>query len=542
MDFGISALVVPQDADEQGLLAPKAHAPILLPSHLDAWVQTAPIPDPDPDVALWLHGPQRGVADVQIVWRADLTDELLKQATDTDEETATSAGEVALAMVEALPPVSAEAMSVPFLAAKRWLEGQSEPESFDVEGARDIDEGGLDPKLESAPRAAVLWQGEQSRVIRAKELRPGQTIVIPSSYGGINHGNWAPASRVPVKDVAELAAWRHGRRATLRLHEAVLHSLFNTEIAISRPSSSDSETLDDRDVVLDWLRSPEAATTDSEFRDLLDLLRGDSKSLRVERLSLAPGDNAGEYLLAIGKRRPVRPDEEAVVDERFTTDGSRSSFTGVAVTLADHLSGVADMASGFAERMGLSQDLVADLRLAGEWHDAGKADPRFQRWLHGGSEFKALVQAAPLAKAAARLASRSAIRLAREQARYPAGGRHELMSIVLMESGGDPLAGRAGDWTLVQHVVASHHGYCRPLAPWVPDPAPVDVPFSRDGLEYTASSGHDLARLDSGIAERFWQMVRRYGWWGLAWLEMLLRLADHRQSEHEQTSKEKRNA
>jgi CRISPR-associated endonuclease/helicase Cas3 len=235
-------------------------------------------------------------------------------------------------------------------------------------------------------------------------------------------------------------------------------------------------------------------------------------------------------------------DEDADIDDRVTTDDSTSSFTGVEVPLADHLAGVADVASGFAARLGVPGDLVADLRLAGEWHDAGKADPRFQRWLHGGSEFKALVQPAPLAKGTARLASRSAMRQARERAGYPAGGRHELMSLVLMESADGVLTARAGDWTLVQHVVASHHGHCRPLAPWVPDPHPVDVSFSRDGIRCGGSSAHDLARLDSGVADRFWQVVRRYGWWGSAWLETLLRLADHRQSESEQITAARHNA
>lgn len=84
------------------------------------------------------------------------------------------------------------------------------------------------------------------------------------------------------------------------------------------------------------------------------------------------------------------------------------------------------------------------------------------------------------------------------------------------------------------HLVASHHGRCRPFAPVVNDSEPLRVESAILGPLMSAASDTGLEQLDSGVPGRFWRLVRRYGWWGLAWLEALMRLADHRCSEEEQ--------
>jgi CRISPR-associated endonuclease/helicase Cas3 len=535
VDFGIRALPVP--ANPTGLLAPRANAPVLLPAHLDSWVQTAPLPVPDPEVGLWLHGPQRTTADVQVVWRADLSADALTP--DADDDAAEQLEGSSLAALEALPPAAGEAMQVPFAAVRSWLEGRPEPAIADVEGV--ADDGAIGRGREAAgsprPRCAIAWLGEDSRIIAPQELRPGMTIVVPATYGGIAHGTWNPNCADPVQDVGELAVFEQRGRARLRLHPEVLTNWFGDQAGAPRPADHDvdPEAADEREHVTAWLNTV-AAPADlgpviAHLRH--EVRRSPRRGLTIDTITAARLGPDGAlvtfpYLLVGGSRRASDAAEVSSEDDR-------ASFTGREIGLAAHLAGVRDHVTDFAARVGLPPKVVADVALAGWWHDAGKADPRFQRMLHGGSEFRACVAPEPLAKSAAVTQDQAARRLIRARSGYPEGARHEVMSLALLESAADALANHAADWDLVLHLVASHHGWCRPLAPCVVDPKPVTVEIEHAGITVTASSAHQLERLDSGIGERFWRLVRRYGWWRLAWLEAVLRLGDHRRSEAEQT-------
>jgi CRISPR-associated endonuclease/helicase Cas3 len=89
----------------------------------------------------------------------------------------------------------------------------------------------------------------------------------------------------------------------------------------------------------------------------------------------------------------------------------------------------------------------------------------------------------------------------------------------------------------VLHLIASHHGYCRPFAPVVVDNDPREV--SWEGVEIRSSEllAHPAHHLSSGVARRFWAFTREFGWWGSAYLEACLRLADWAASEIEQKGK-----
>jgi CRISPR-associated endonuclease/helicase Cas3 len=527
VDFGVLALDVPTGEDLTALLAPKSNAPTLLPAYLDLWSQTSPPPSQLPDVSLWLHGPGSGPADVQVVWRADLTENVLQRG---DVEAAT-------AIVAAVRPSSLEAMSLPFATVRAWLANQSARDFADTEGATPGD----DEEPKAAGRRALRWTGDESEIVDATSLKPGHTIVVPATYGGIRGGCFDATAAEPVSDCAEQAALFARGRPVLRLHPVVVENLGLT-LPLDEP--------DEVRVALGRLASNDDWPAWKRLWAQRLARRGGSFVVAVDLDSCWTVLEAGRVPIA-DLRRVFQPEESFEDGVELTTDNDVSFCAGRTVSLSEHSADVETFAREYATRCGLGAWLAEHLALAAWLHDIGKADPRFQLMLRGGSEIELFKDETLWAKSAMSPGAREQRRIARLRSGYPGGGHlHAVQSVAMLQARRDDLrqrlqevdASKEPDLDLVLHLVASHHGECRPFAPALIDNSPVDVSLDSHEsdkfgtLTFAAtSSENNLHRLDSPLADRFWGLVAKYGWQELCWLEAILRLADHRASEAGQT-------
>lgn len=499
----VSSLALSDLPDEA--TAPKDQAPLVLQTHMDAWFQTCPEPIVQPRVDHFLHGMERSVAaEVSIVWRRDLSPEVLQM----------------------VPPRQIECMQVPIGVARAWLRGQDEIEVADVPGP--VDEHPAEPEKPNLS-PCLRWEGirEGAVEVSADSIRPGDLLVVETARGGISNQTWDPGSSDTVSDLGDRAQLEYGRRATLRLDSDLINYIGDEQLAKTleetRPSPEREPDADRSrpDSIRAWLGEFLLALRSMDSDSTVGWLSRTLEILLEKGFDIFPVDGADgsrPYYVLVQRERLDGP---AAVDER-TMDGSdeANSLQGTGATLRLHLDGVARRASRFAEMLLLPNELAGDLRLAGQLHDVGKVDSRFQEQLVGGDPVALRMLEEPLAKS---------LRGTRRVHRYPQGMRHELASLVMVESNSSVLE-HAHDPDLVLYLIGTHHGYGRSLPQLRPDALPQELRYESNGHILTANTKSIDASLAIAMMDRFWRLVEKYGYYGLAWLEAIFRLADHRES------------
>ncbi|MBL9145343.1 MAG: type I-U CRISPR-associated helicase/endonuclease Cas3 [Verrucomicrobiaceae bacterium] len=533
VDFGLhsmtAAVTAARSTDEEAfnaLLSPRSNAPVLLPAYLDCWAQTNPGPAADPDVAIFLHGPQRDMTDVQVCWRADLPDDDSLWA-DT---------------VALCPPTALECLPVPLHVVRQWLLEGTDARDLSGDAPATAPEQTRDDKPSALKTSALIWLGlkkgeNQSKLLSGvRDLQPGNTLVLRAQEDGWNDLGHVPGATPVTIDQAERGIAAIRRRAIVRIHPAI----WPTAGEATEKLKTWAMQSEDAEELCQWKRGEVSETLAAAAKELkashpelahrlLHLSATKQRQLDVE---LYPASDGQVYGRVITVREPYFPDEVAN-DQASADDGPDDPLleTPMPMGLEEHTAQVTALAASYASLLGLGPFTQA-ISTAARLHDIGKADRRFQAMLNASDVASAMTLPRLLAKSASIPASPAGRKRLRELAGLPDGFRHEMLSVALASTpeAASLLPADALRKALVIHLIASHHGQARPFAFVVDDEAPPAVELTTSGAHLRLTSEQRISQpahaLDSGLAERFWQLTRHHGWWGLALLEAVLRLAD----------------
>jgi CRISPR-associated endonuclease/helicase Cas3 len=183
------------------------------------------------------------------------------------------------------------------------------------------------------------------------------------------------------------------------------------------------------------------------------------------------------------------------------TEGSKAARK--AVEWKVHNEDVVSNAKKIVYGLPLSVEVSNAVILAAKFHDLGKRRTRFQRIL-GNMETGVLL---------AKSGKRQVLGLREDY-------RHEFGSLfdVLDQAEFNNLSNEMNEMKdLVLHLIAAHHGRGRPH-------------FQLDEAFEPEPNGKDVSMIAAEVPRRFARLQRKYGRWGLAYLESLLRAADYEAS------------
>jgi CRISPR-associated endonuclease/helicase Cas3 len=438
---------------------------------LDAWALTSarePIPG-RPLVDPWLHGIESEPPQTVVVWREEVRDlaGLLRQH-----------GRRAAASIE-------EWFEVHPIEARERLRAPAEDVWRHVEDTASRMVADPDSNLQAIVLPRVGFPrlcdpaGDSGQI-------GGATLVLTPDAGGLTNGVLDGKAHAPVPDVADASAGDGRERFRVRVSRAVGGSGW-TVVLLGRGDESIAARL--AGVTLE-----RADHVDAAIASLLLGLSADADPL-VERTRVTGGHDDDDAepawaLVSLGKAR--RP--ETALDS--------SAAARTRQTLDDHLGWAGDAAAVIARRVGLDSAIASAVEVAARWHDRGKARTAWQRAIRNGPPRDPAGRAEwlPLAKTGH----------GRFDVAACPGYRHEFGSLV--DAARDPAIAAHIERDLVLHLIASHHGRARPH-------------FTGDELDPEACD-EDNATAAHEAMRRYARLQRRFGRWGLAWLEALLKSAD----------------
>jgi CRISPR-associated endonuclease/helicase Cas3 len=167
------------------------------------------------------------------------------------------------------------------------------------------------------------------------------------------------------------------------------------------------------------------------------------------------------------------------------------------ITWAEHVVHVVEHAQQIVAGLPLPEEIAGAVIAAARLHDHGKKREPFQFAL-GNRDYPHVTLAKSNGRAAARL---------------PEPFRHEFASVLDAQT--DPEFAKLGAemQEIVLHLIAAHHGRARPH-------------FNPEEAYDPERPSRDAEKLSLETPRRFARLQRKYGRWGLAYLESLLRAAD----------------
>lgn len=458
---------LPPDACEEIPLQAELHDWLI-----DVWSQTSLGRHPArPQVEPWLHGKKEDVPETYTAWREDVRYLVQDGIADDEREEA----------LQKYRLLAHEQLREPTTKLLTKLEELAHGQPHDTSFLRRKTDGSVDV-LPVCKFAEIRNDSERKRVIA--EIAYCQ-LVLPVGCGSIRDGMFVPlwgANEETSNENGNNNAGDYdvsGRIWKKDEPASIGRVVDNPDRASYRATRNEEGG---------WtIRRLGVAEEQTEPMDNLELERlhkfAAARGWRF-RLKIAPENDNGDVetaLLYFGK--------------------TRKKTESVPVVFVDeHCKEVADVVKKIATCASLSEEVALALQRAAQLHDLGKQESLWQ-WaagnlrMDGGFE-KGKAVAKPIKVM---------------QGRMLGGFRHELASLRYAEETfqTDNFSAELRDLAL--HLLAAHHGHARPC-------------FERKAYDRNPLTDSERIALES--AQRFARLQERFGPWGLAYLESILRAAD----------------